>query len=229
MDKELKYNKNGRPVSQNTKNELYTISSDTDGVLANWVKGFLKIFNAKYGTKITEAQWTSDVPWKLDPPLMTKEQFEEAFDDMLHVPEFYLNLEPYKNVDFEAINKDLENCFYNFYAVTVRVNLTADSGITDTNQLLNRWMYNMGVPMITGVNAGAEDRHKLLEQLGVDFHLDDYTKQVEKINKHGVTKAFLMNRPWNKDIKGFDDVRVESFDEFLMRTVFNKEVKATSE
>ncbi|MGC1580966.1 MAG: hypothetical protein WA766_05760 [Candidatus Acidiferrales bacterium] len=227
MDKELKYGKHGRPVNDNPKDKLYTISSDTDGVLANWVKGYLKVFNAKYGTKITEAQWAEE-PWKVNPPLMTKKQFEDAFDDMLKVPEFYLNLEPYKNVDFTAINSDLENALYNFYVVTVRVNLTADSGITDTNQLLSRWMHKVGVPLVTGCNAGAEDRPKLLEHLGVDFHLDDYFKQVDKINKYGKTKAFLMDRSWNQQYD-VGDLRVHSFDEFLMKTVWPKEVEAKSE
>lgn len=223
-DKELRYNKHGRPVNDNPKDKLYVVSSDTDGVLANWVKGYLKVFNSKYGTHITESQWR-DEPFKGPDPLMTKAQFEEAFDDMLKIPEFYLSLDPYKNVDFDAINQDLKNSLYNFYVVTVRVNLTADQGITDTTQLLSRWIHKVGVPLVTGCNAGAEDRPKLLEQLGVDYHLDDYIKQVEAINKHGKTKAYLMDRPWNKQYD-VGDLRVKSFDEFLMKTIWSKSVEA---
>src|SRR5271157_3588888 len=107
MDKTLKYNKHGRPTSDNPKDKLYVISSDTDGVLANWVKGFLQVYNQKFDGNLKEEQWVSDQPWLLDPPLMSKEQFEQTFDDMLKIPEFYLNLEPYKNVDLNAINEDL--------------------------------------------------------------------------------------------------------------------------
>lgn len=228
MDTTLKYNKNGRPISDNPKAKLYVVSTDTDGVLANWVKGFLGVFNKINGTSITEDQWTNDLPWELDPPLMTKKEFQEAFDATLKVPEFYLHLEPYNNVNFSVINEDLDEALYNLYVVTVRVNLLADSGIQDTTQLLSRWVRGQGVPLVTGCNAGGEDRPKLLEQLGVDFHLDDFYKQVAAINKHGKTKAFLMDRPWNRQ---FDvgDLRVHSFDEFLIRTVFAKEMEARSE
>lgn len=225
---DLKYNKNGRPVNDNPKDKLFVVSTDTDGVLANWVKGFLKVFNDLNGTKITEDQWTNDLPWKIDPPLMTKDQFENAFDAMLKVPEFYLHLEPYDNINFKVINDDLEDALYNLYVITMRVNLLAKEGITDTTQLLSRWVRRQGIPSITGCNAGGEDRPKLLEELGVDFHLDDFHKQVEAINKHGKTKAFLMDRPWNRQYN-VGDLRVHSFDEFLMRTVFNKEVEARSE
>lgn len=226
-DKGLTYNKHGRPKTQNEKDELYTISTDTDGVLANWLDGFLAVFNKKYGMKITQDQWTNDEPWKLDPPLMTKEQFEEAFDAMLHEEEFYLHLKPYDNVDFKAINQDLDEALYNMYVVTVRVNLLADKGITDTTQLLARWVKNQGLINVSGCNAGGENRAKLLEQLGVDFHLDDFIKQVEKINKYGKTKAFLMDRPWNQQYD-VGEFRVKSFDEFLMKTVWAKEMAGES-
>ena len=223
MDTTLKYNKNGRPTTDNPKAKLYVVSSDTDGVLANWVRGYLKVFNEKFDTNITEDQWTDDLPWKIDPPLMTKEQFQEGFDATLKVPEFWLTLDPYSDVNFQTINEDLDDALYNFYAVTVRVNLLSKEGITDTTQLLSRWIRKQGVHNITGCNAGGDDRPKLLEELGVDFHLDDFIKQVEEINKHGKTKAFLMDRPWNRQ---FDvgDLRVHSFDEFLMKTVFNQTV-----
>lgn len=229
MDKTLKYSKtSGRPTTENPKAKLYVISSDTDGVLANWVKGFLQVFNDLFHTKITEDQWTNDQPWKIDPPIMTKEQFQECFDATLKVPEFYLNLDPYPNIPFKTINEDLEDALYNYYAITARVNLLADKGITDTTQLLSRWIRKQGIPLITGCNAGGDDRPRLLEELGVDFHLDDYIKQVEDINKHGKTKAFLMDRPWNRQ---FDvgDLRVNSFEEFLVRTVFNREIEAKTE
>jgi hypothetical protein len=228
MDKTLKYNKHGRPISDNPKDKLYVISSDVDGVLANWVRGYLKVFNDLNGTNITEDQWVNDEPWKADDPLMTKEQFETAFDAMLKIPEFYLHLDPYENVRFAAINDDLDDALYNFYAVTVRVNLLAKEGITDTTQLLSRWLRNQGIPLVTGANAGGDDRPRLLEELGVDFHLDDFIKQVEAINKHGKTKAFLMDRPWNRQ---FDvgDLRCMSFDDFLMKTVWAKEMEAKSE
>ena len=230
MDKELKYNKHGRPVTDNPKDKLYVVSTDVDGVICNWVAGFLGVFNELNGTQLTEDQWVNDEPWKAENPIMTKEQFETAFDAMLKIPEFYLNLEPYHNVDFVAINNDLDDALYNLYAVTVRVNLLAKEGIQDTTQLLSRWIRNQGVPLITGCNAGGDDRPALLEQLGVDFHLDDFHKQVKDINKYGKTKAFLMDRPWNRQYTELDDVRCTSFDDFLMRTIFaDREVEARSE
>ncbi len=228
LDTTLKYNKHGRPVSDNPKAKLYVISTDTDGVLANWVKSFLDIFNKMFKTNIIQDQWISDTPWELNPPLMTKKQFEEAYDVMLKTPEFYLHLEPYDNIAFDKINSDLENALYNCYVVTVRTNLLAKEGIQDTTQLLTRWVRAQGITNVTGCNSGGDDRPKLLEQLGVDFHLDDFIKQVEKINAHGKTKAFLMDRPWNRQ---FDvgDLRVYSFDDFLMRTVFAKEMEGKTE
>lgn len=228
LDKTLKYNSHGRPTTDNPKEKLLVVSSDTDGVLANWVAGFLGVFNHLNGTQLTEDQWVSDEPWELDNPLMTKEQFENAFDAMLKIPEYYLHLEPYHNVDFQAVNSDLDKALYNMYVITVRVNLLAKEGITDTTQLLSRWVREAGIPLVTGCNAGGEDRPKLLEQLGVDYHLDDYIKQVEKINKHGKTKAFLMDRPWNRQYD-VGELRVYTFDEFLLKTVFNKELEARSE
>ena len=228
MDTTLKYNKHGRPVSDNPSAKLPVISTDTDGVLANWIRGFLGVYNKMFDTNISEDQWVSDLPWELDPPLMSKEDFQKAFDEMLKIPEFYLHLDPYENVDFEKVNQDIDDGLYNMYVVTVRVNLLAKEGITDTTQLLSRWVRNVGLTNVTGCNAGSEDRPALLEELGVDFHLDDFAKQVDKINKHGKTKAFLMDRPWNRQVD-VGDLRVYSFEEFLLRTVFNKELEARSE
>jgi hypothetical protein len=132
MDLSLKYsNKHGRPTTDNPKAKLPVVSTDTDGVLANWVRGYLKVFNEKFNTNLTEEQWTDDRPWMIDPPLMTIERFQEGFDAMLKVPEFYLNLEPYSDINFKKINEDLDDALYNFYAVTVRVNLLSKEGITD--------------------------------------------------------------------------------------------------
>lgn len=228
LDKSLKYNSHGRPINDNPQDKLPVISSDTDGVLANWVAGFLGVFNELNGTSITEDQWLNDEPWKLENPLMTKGQFETAYDAMLKIPEFYLHLEPYSNIDFMAINNDLENALYNFYVVTMRTNLLAEKGITDTTQLLSRWVRKTGIQLITGCNSGGENRPKLLEELGVEYHLDDYIKQVEKINKHGKTKAYLMDRPWNRQYD-VGDLRVYTFDEFLMKTIWPSEVEARSE
>jgi len=227
-DKILKYNVQGRPTTLNEKAKLPVISSDTDGVTANWVDGFLAVFNKKYGKNITHDQWVNDQPWKIEDPWITKEQFEECFDATLKIPEFYLHLKPYANVDFKQINKDLDKALYNYYAVTVRVNLLAKEGITDTTQLLSRWIRAQGVVSVSGCNAGSEDRPSLLEHLGVDFHLDDFIKQVKAINKHGKTKAFLMDRPWNQQYD-VGDLRVYSFEEFLHKSAFNKEVEARTE
>lgn len=224
LDKTLKYNNHGRPTSQNEKAKLYVVSCDTDGVLANWVEGFLAVFNKKYGQNLTHDQWVNDEPWKLDPPLMTKDQFEETYDAMLHIPEYYLGLKPYDDVDFKQINEDLEKALYNLYIVTVRVNLLAPKGITDTTQLLRRWVSNNELSNVAGCNAGAEDRPALLEQLGADFHIDDYIQHVIDINKRGKTKAYLMDRPWNRHFK-VGNLRVYSFEEFLSKTVFAKEVR----
>lgn len=225
LDLELKYNSHGRPTTHNEAAKLPFISTDTDGVLANWVDGFLGVFNTKFGTSITHDQWVNDEPWKADPPLMTKKQFEEAFEETLKVPDFYLKLKPYPAVNFELINKDLEAAMYNLFVITNRVNLLTEEGIQDTTQLLSRWVWAQGVTRVTGCHAGAADRAKLLEQLGVEFHLDDFHLNVEKINKHGKTKAFLMDRPWNRQYD-VGDLRCISFEEFLLKSVFaDREVR----
>jgi hypothetical protein len=220
LDKTLKYGPHGRPVTDNPKDKLYVVSTDTDGVLANWVDAFLEVFNQRCGKTITQDQWTNDRPWLAEPePLMTKAQFEETFDATLHIPEFWLHLKPYDNIDFAAINNDLGDALYNLYVLTGRVNLLADEGITDTTQMLSRWVRAAGVPLVTGCNAGADDREDLLANLDVDFHLDDFIDHVEEINKGKHTRAYLMDRPWNRQYD-VGDLRCTSFDDFLMKTIF---------
>lgn len=225
-DKKVKFTTEGRPVSDNPENKLYIVTSDTDGVLAQWAPTILKIVNKMDGGKRTPDQWVNWSPWEQDPPLMTKKQFEEAFQISLNTKEFYLNLPAYDNVDFKAISEDLDHCFYNLYVVTHRANLVGkDDGIKDTTQQLKRWVSKMGIPNVTGCIAGIQNRPHLLEQLQADFHLDDYFVEYERIEKYGKTKCYLMDRPHNRQYD-VGDRRVFSFNEFLTKTVFNKTMEA---
>lgn len=222
-DKTVKFNSHGRPVSDNPENKLYIISSDTDGVLANWSKAILDFINAKDNGHREWEEWKSWKPWELKPPLMTKKEFEDAFVQSLYTPEFYLNLESFPNNGLDECQSYLEEGAFNMYVVTHRANLLAADGIQDSTQLLRRWVEKQGVKAITGVVAGHQDRPELLKQLNVDFHIDDYTEEFERCNEAGI-KTYLIDRPWNQDCDA-GEYRVKSFKEFLDKTVLSKELK----
>lgn len=239
-DKQIKFTPEGRPTSDNPETKLWILSSDTDGVLANWTQGILDLINAKDGGNRNWKQWADWLPWEQQEPLMTKEQFKWAFAQSLNTKEFYLNLQPFDNVDFKAIKEDLDHAFYNLFFVTHRANLVGDDdGIKDTVQLERRWIQKQGVDNYSGAIAGHQTRLDLLRELQVDFHLDDFIDEFRAIDgqdqkytdkghdkgKTGKIKAFLMDRPWNRQYD-VGDQRVFSFNEFLLKTVFSRQVEA---
>lgn len=220
-DQKLKFLPDGRP-KENEENRLPRVTSDVDGVWANFTELMCQLHNKKYGTDIHWTEWNTWKPWENDPPLMTQKQSQEHFETAFNMPDMYRHLDIFYDVDPKKVQKDLDNNLYLLHFVTHRANLIADEGILDSCRLTQLWFQDHGL-VPTGVIAGHQERYELLQQLESDYHLDDYGDEFLKLRKKGIN-AYLIDRPWNQDID--TEYRVKSFDEFLLATVFNKQLEA---
>lgn len=219
-DKKITFDKSGRPKSDNPETRLPVVSSDVDGVWANWTQAILDLQGKGHNWQ----EWTNWYPWKIEPePIMGEGQFKALFAETIKTPEFHRRgLKLFQGMSTARVQDSLDSSEYLLYLVTHRPNIDSDEGITDACRLTQQWFADQGITNPTGVIAGHHNRTDLLKLLEVDYHIDDYGDEFLKLRDAGIN-AYLIDRPWNRYIE--TEYRVASFDEFLAQTVYKKELK----
>lgn len=218
-----KLDASGRPKDNNKAKGLPIISSDMDGVWANWQQAILDIQTKKDGIVRDWKDWLNWDPSQVqirsnrgDIQLLTKEQLETCFFEFLHTPRAHRTLDIYEG-STKIIRDGIDNGDFLCYFVTHRPNISSNIGVTDACLLTKQWLSDHGISNPTGVIAGHHNRTELLKVLGVDYHIDDYGEEFLRLREAGI-KAYLIDRPWNKYIN--TPYRVSSFTEFLNKTVY---------
>ena len=173
------------------------ISFDIDGVLANFVQGFVKTVNKVFPEKNAPKDYQPD-GWNF-PGLVTPEEMKEAWDALVATPNLWLNLKTYfENV--AALSRFLQAEHKNFdvYYITSRVDTPGDSALSQTSKWLikyNLLMYNTSLLVV----KEAKDKQALLRALHVEASVDDYLPTAISSNELPRHKSFLYHRPWNAE------------------------------
>lgn len=190
---------------------MLRISFDIDGVLADFTENATRIINTK---------WPGKVPINYEPPnwywtdILNKEDWGPIFDDIKATPDFWRRQLPYtRNVDAAKryINTHPDTLVY---FITQRPDTVNGTGYEQTLD----WLVNNGlipfdkeVPTPIVVKDPAE-KQKYMEELGIQYSVDDKMETVEQCNFIKGHKSFLLDRSWNQTSS---QPRVYSVDHYL--------------
>jgi uncharacterized HAD superfamily protein len=167
------------------------IAVDLDEVLAEEIREFLKWYNLQYGT-----EWTFDDAMDSHWPIFLGNTLEEAVDDIHR----FFETESYQNLPVvagaqEGIAELIKD--HELYVVTGRQNVVQKI----TYDWLDRNFPN-SFKVVEFTNSYSKDgsptltKGEVCERLGCEVLIDDDTRHVESLMKHGV-RLIVMNKPWN--------------------------------
>ncbi|AKM84464.1 TPA: hypothetical protein DHW58_00830 [Patescibacteria group bacterium] len=167
------------------------IAVDIDEVLGEWMREFLRWYNHEYGTNWRYADVT-DYRW----PVFTGDSSGKAIEDVykFHKMDSFRHL-PLVNGAEEAITELVKH--HELYAVTGRQNVT--------REITHQWIQQNFPGVFKGIelaNNYPKDgsatlaKGKICEELGCEVLIDDDTRHVESLMKHGI-RVIVFNKPWN--------------------------------
>jgi 5'(3')-deoxyribonucleotidase len=184
---------------------------DCDGVLADFVRGFMTKANGIYGTPIygTLEQKSWD---KFEG--LTEEQVAWVWDEIKKDPEFWVNLKPLATRhEFDKIIV-MQRAGHDIYFVTSRPGI-------NTKRQTEQWLHYLGIAIPTvlvssskGEAAKVLGAHALLEDKAGNAVVTQYLSPK--------TVPYLIDRQYNRydsSVVGSKVKRVKSVAEFLWRQV----------
>jgi hypothetical protein len=184
------------------------LAVDLDGILVNWVHGFLAYYNSLHRTTENFEPSSWDFMKELPRP-----EFQQAITTFYQVELFWQRLPAYvKNCDaMRDFLADRPNV--NVTYLTARPSpSTGPSALVQTN----RWLRAQNLlPDSANVLVVNHWKSKVVvaSQVGFDAVIDDHHETVREMWDEGVDiNATLLNRPWNQ---GVDLPRVPDLKTFL--------------
>jgi hypothetical protein len=191
------------------------ISFDIDGVLANFNENVAPIINDKFGPDTVPSD-PQPTDWYYNSYGLKKEDWGPIFDVIKVTPNFWRREPPYqRNVD-AAIRFINNNPDVTVYFMTQRPDTEGGTAYDQTlDWLVTNGLYPFDKEVTTPIIVKDPTEKKgLIEDLEIDFSIDDKQETVTQCNEIIGHKAYLLNRPWNQSSI---EPRVYSVDDFVER------------
>lgn len=173
------------------------VSFDIDGVLAQFVPGFIKAVKKVFPDKQIPKNYQPS-RWEFS-DILTPEEFPSAWKEAVNTNNFWSTLEPYED-NVESMKRFIasQHDRFDVYYITSRVDTPGDSAFSQTSKWLienDLLWYNTSLLVV----KKAEDKIPILRGLRIDASIDDYLPTV--VSSSGVSghEAFLYDRPWNQE------------------------------
>ena len=187
------------------------IAVDCDGVLANFIRAFVELFNRLHpGRNITEEAWTS---WG-GGGQFTKAEESAMWRVIQQTENFWLGVDAYSDCVGDLAQWLMTQRDQDVWIMTSRAN---SAGMTTTKQT-QIWLDACGVRPIhnyLGVITvpNSDDKVDICSRLDIDWMIDDKTETIESMDRFPYLHAALLDRRWNQDAQV--KWRVKSMVEFL--------------
>jgi len=190
------------------------ISVDIDGVISNFTSNAAAVANQ---------MWPGKIPSEYEPSswdfadVLTKEEWEKVWAAIKITPYFWSRQEEYlENV--KALRDYLKLAGILVYFITSRVEtigLNAEAQSTHWLKIRGLKNYWQKDPQV--IVSKSENKFKLMNQHNIAMSIDDKAETVEQCNSLNGHRAFLLDRPYNRNSK---EPRVYSMAEFLEKVKF---------
>lgn len=173
------------------------IAFDIDGVIANYVRGFMALIIALSGRDLfLESDWTDPPCWdwyKLRG--YTKDEVSAAQTAILESPDFWFNLEPMTHdvaqlaIAFEELDDHHEVYF-----------ITHRSGQHARRQTEDWLVHALGLWEVpTVLLVGYRMKGVAAKALGLDLYIDDnYDNCLDCVEQSPLTRTYLLDRAYNR-------------------------------
>jgi hypothetical protein len=177
---------------------------DCDGVLADFIHSYKNLINEICGDSVhLNDEWQPHLWSFVDCGVLTKEQDELVWQEIMRRDDFWLGMRPYiENVN--ALEGFLSRIQYasvpvSIFYITSRVTSSGMSVLKQTRLWLESFQlhrYNTAIlPVVHSNNSGGLPPKKaLVDILGLDAMIDDYAPTVVSLGE----KGWLLDRPWNR-------------------------------
>ena len=172
------------------------IAFDIDGVLADFSGRFCEFLRFAHGEHLPILIGDEDIidyDWKFYP--LENHHVQQAFEDILHIKDFWLTLSP-KNVDeFKLVHESLKDKKIDVYFITSR---HTTCGPQTPAQESAAWLRKMGWEnpnVIVSFNKGA-----VVNALGINYFIDDHGSNCLDVLKFApLCNTYLLNCAHNKE------------------------------
>jgi 5' nucleotidase, deoxy (Pyrimidine), cytosolic type C protein (NT5C) len=187
------------------------ISFDIDGVLASFNDNLAKVVNLRWPGRIAPDFEPND--WNYTGTI-AKNEWDQIWKDIKATPNFWRRQLPYiRNVDaaVKYINATPETTVY---FMTARPDTEGGTAYEQTlDWLIEHRLYPFDREVTTPiVVSDPKEKQGIIQELKIDFSIDDKQETVEQCNSIPNHKALLLDRPWNRTST---QPRVYSVDHFL--------------
>lgn len=170
------------------------ISVDIDGVVNRFVDEVIKISNNLWPGKLPANYEPQDWYWT---DVFSKKDWNDVWDVINATENFWLHSYPYcKNVD--SLRDYLNSTKNEVFFVTSRARTAGDSVTKQTvdwffiNQVPTAYSPVVSVP-------NSKNKRQVIEGLEINYSVDDLGPTVEMCQSIPGHKAFVLDRPWNRD------------------------------
>jgi len=185
------------------------IGIDIDEVVAEFVKQYLKVHNAKEGTELSsEDVYTYDL-W--DPLEITRERAIEITNEIYDHEDLLENLSVVEGA-IEAINKLNES--HELFFITARHARVGEK----TKRFFKKHFPENDFKIIhTGdfFKEQGKSKGEICQELGIEVLIEDNLEWATKYSKENI-KIILLAKPWNKDfVEQENFLRIGSWGEIL--------------
>lgn len=183
------------------------ISIDLDGILVNFMSAIRKVVNIPDDAIQTD-WWFTEYLKKEDWTRISEKNIRTVFNFWETLSEYPENVSILR--EFWKNNPRLD-----IYFITARDQTAGDSTLVQTCQWLkvrDLWPRYGNSSVI--VVRKPENKWSVINALDIKFSLDDKPETVEECT-WSWHKAYLLNRPWNKNWKGSPIAAVSSMSEYL--------------
>lgn len=200
---------------------------DLDGVLCDFNTNVRPILLQLHSDRVPLTDEPTD--WYYNCFGLTREDWGPIFDVIKQTPNFWRREPAYqRNVD-AAVRFVNSNPDVTVYFMTQRPDTEGGTAYDQTLDWLvnnNLYLYDREVttPIIV---KDATEKKAIIEELAIDFSIDDKQETVEQCNLITNHKAFLLDRPWNQTSK---EPRVYTVDHFIeiLRGALSKSTSLTN-
>ena len=198
------------------------VSFDIDGVLADFVWSFTNEAHILNGYAPDEIKENVEVfgtlrqkEWKFP---WSEQFYEDVWARIDTIQNWWMSLDPLvSQKDINAINYTIHN--NDVYFITSR---KSTAGLNIERQC-QYWLDGIGIDAshATVIATQAGKKHKLMNAMDIDCHIDDKPSIVKDIHHHSKAHSCVIDRPYNQDIPGlgFNPIRafatVEEYCEWI--------------
>lgn len=197
------------------------ISFDIDGVLAQFVSGFVEVVNRVFPEKLVPNTYSPN-DWNF-PDILTSQEFPTAWSTAMSTHNFWHRLAAYQaNVNALEYFIWSEQRHFDIYYLTSRVDTLGDSAFVQTSRWLSeRNLVGHNTSLIVVKNA--KEKIPVIKSLEIQASVDDYLPTIVASSEISGHKAFLCDRSWNREGRPDELSVVSDLNGYLTELVNYKE------